>query len=87
MLQWLHVVQVGFLAAALLLVLVKLKQLVSYKYDLSLPPGPPARWCWQNPLPPKEYVQVSVVPRYPQEVSPLLALLVLFLLGLRNTAP
>jgi len=69
MFQWLHVVQVGFLVAALLLVLVKLKQLVSYKHDLPLPPGPPARWFWQNPLPPKEYVQVSVVPCYSHGVS------------------
>ncbi|KAL4071169.1 cytochrome P450 [Scleroderma yunnanense] len=50
--QLLHIFQVGFVVSALSLVLFKLKQLASYKPGLPLPPGPPARWFWQNPLPP-----------------------------------
>ncbi|KAG6334916.1 hypothetical protein ID866_4177 [Astraeus odoratus] len=39
-------------AAVVTLILCKVKQLLFSKPDLPLPPGPPPRWFWQNPMPP-----------------------------------
>ncbi|KAI6047002.1 cytochrome P450 [Pisolithus marmoratus] len=54
MFQSLSPVHVVVACTLLILGFFRLIRLVSSRNPLPLPPGPPARWFWQNPLPPAD---------------------------------
>lgn len=73
----------GAAAAALVYLSKKLTGRSPHQNGAPLPPGPPATWFWENPMPKQKYVCSSTHPDYTQgpsqkhQLDPFFAFLVL----------